>query len=295
MDDSDGVSTLGFPSLPASPGFVETVRAIFRSQLAPLFDSSPMLPGWYPPSPPDNAQDMLRLSLSLSPIDCVPSGASWSACLPLLWWRPTILIWTQDCCQHFSRSSVIRFGASYLRVVGFLLLQCGRQFGRAHSDRLSETCSALAIGSGGPVLVGIPPSSVTGFGHGCAFRSTTYRASDYAQPSGKYGLPLHHPRFLEWIGAPELARLLDKGPSAWLRSLSHEKAIDAARQLHRGVCLMTTNLNILHQYVLCLQGAASKILELTLGSRDFPSAAVAAGAMAPRASVHMEAMGFLRH
>ena len=36
-----------------------------------------------------------------------------------------------------------------------------------------------------------------------------------------------------------------------------------------------------------------KILELTLGSRNFPSAAVAAGAMAPRvrhASVHMEAM-----
>ena len=32
-----------------------------------------------------------------------------------------------------------------------------------------------------------------------------------------------------------------------------EHAIDAARQLHRDVCLMTTNLNILDQYVLCLQ------------------------------------------
>ena len=60
---------------------------------------------------------------------------------------------------------------------------------------------------------------------------------------------------------------------------------------------MTTNLNILDQYVLCLQGKASKILELTLGSRDFPYAAVAAGAMAPRvrrASVHTEAMGLWR-
>ena len=39
------------------------------------------------------------------------------------------------------------------------------------------------------------------------------------------------------------------------------------------------------------------ILELGLGSRDFPSAAVAADAMAPRvhrASVHMEAMGLWR-
>ena len=57
---------------------------------------------------------------------------------------------------------------------------------------------------------------------------------------------------------------------------------------------MTTNLNILDQYALCLHGTASKILELSLGSRDFPSMAVAAGAMAPRvrqAFIHMEAMG----
>ena len=56
---------------------------------------------------------------------------------------------------------------------------------------------------------------------------------------------------------------------------------------------MTTNLNVLDQYVLCLQGTASKILELSLGSRDFPSAAVAAGAGGPRirwAVVQMEAM-----
>ena len=57
---------------------------------------------------------------------------------------------------------------------------------------------------------------------------------------------------------------------------------------------MTTNLSVLDQYVLCLQGMAFKILELSLGSRDFPSAAVAAGAMDPRVrrfSVHMNAMG----
>ena len=118
----------------------------------------------------------------------------------------------------------------------------------------------------GPFLSEISSSNVAGFGHGCAFRSTTYRPSDYAQPSRKYGMPLYHPRFLEWIGAPESARLLDKGPSAWLHSLSCEQAIDAARQLHRDVCLMTTNLNILDQYALCLQGTASKILKLSLGS-----------------------------
>ena len=83
------------------------------------------------------------------------------------------------------------------------------------------------------------------------------------------------------------------GPGMWLHSLSREQSIDAARQLHRDVCLMTTNLDILDQYVLCLQGTASKILELSLGSWDFPSAAVAAGAMGPRAhraAVQMEAV-----
>ena len=63
------------------------------------------------------------------------------------------------------------------------------------------------------------------------------------------------------------------------------------------VCLMTTNLDVFDQYVLCLQGMASKILELSLGSRSFPSEAVAAGALGPRAhraAVQMEAMGLWR-
>ena len=34
---------------------------------------------------------------------------------------------------------------------------------------------------------------------------------DYALPSGEFGIPLHHPRFLEWIGVPESAGLLEMG------------------------------------------------------------------------------------
>ena len=98
-------------------------------------------------------------------------------------------------------------------------------------------------------------------------------------------LTVDHPQFLEWIGVPESARLLDKASSAWLHLLSCEQAIDAARQLHREMCLMTSNLNILDQYVLCLQGTGTKIWELTLGSRDFLSAAVESGAMFPRVRV----------
>ena len=73
---------------------------------------------------------------------------------------------------------------------------------------------------------------------------------------------------------------------------------DAALQLHRDVCLMTSSLNILDQCALCVQGTVTtKILELSLCGRDFPSAAVAAGVLVPqvrRASLHMEAMGLWR-
>ena len=75
-----------------------------------------------------------------------------------------------------------------------------------------------------PFLSELPRSDVGAFGRGCALRNTTHKSSDFAQPSGKYGMPLHHPRFLEWIGAPESGRLLDKGPSAWLHSLSREQS-----------------------------------------------------------------------
>ena len=61
------------------------------------------------------------------------------------------------------------------------------------------------------------------FGDGCAFRNTTYRPSDYATPNGEFGVPMHHPRFLEWIGLPESASLLEKGPGMWLNSLSRDQ------------------------------------------------------------------------
>ena len=150
----------------------------------------------------------------------------------------------------------------------------------------------LCLAQEGPFLSELPQSEVRGFGRGCAFRNTTYRPSDFAQPSEEYGLLLHHPQFLEWIGAPESAHLLDKGPGAWMHSLSREQAIDAARQLHRDMCLMTSNLNVLDKYVLSLQGTATNILDLSLGARYFPSAEVAAEARIPqvrRTAVHMEA------
>ena len=121
-------------------------------------------------------------------------------------------------------------------------------------------------------------------------RNTTYRASDYALPSGEFGIPWYHPQFLEGLASRN--RLVywrwDRG-GGYIR----DQAMDAAVQLHRDVRLMATNLDVLDQYALSLQGTASNILELGLESSDFPSAEVAAGALGPRvrrASMHMEAM-----
>ena len=70
-----------------------------------------------------------------------------------------------------------------------------------------------------------------------------------------------------------------------------------AVQLQRDVCVMQTNLDVLDQYTVFLQGMASKLIERSLGASDFPTAEVAAGALGPRvrrASVQMEAMGLWR-
>ena len=73
--------------------------------------------------------------------------------------------------------------------------------------------------------------------------------------------------------------------------------MDADIQLHQDVCLMATNLDVLNQYALSLQGTAFKILQLGLDPRGFPSAEVAPGALGPRvhrALVQMEAMDLCR-
>ena len=64
----------------------------------------------------------------------------------------------------------------------------------------------------GPFLVERSSSSLRCSGAGRSFRNTTYRPSDYALPSGEFGIPLHHPRFWEWIGVPESDGLLEMGP-----------------------------------------------------------------------------------
>ena len=93
------------------------------------------------------------------------------------------------------------------------------------------------------------------------------------------------------------ACLLEMGAGRWVDHLSRDGAVAAAVQLQRDVGLMQTNLDVLDQYSLVLQGTVSKLIEVCLGARPFPTEGVAAGALGPRvrrASVQMEAMGLWR-
>ena len=89
----------------------------------------------------------------------------------------------------------------------------------------------------GPFLADRSSESIRSLGAGCAFRNTTYRASDYATPVGDYGLPLHHPRFVECIGVPQSTRLIEISGGQWVSKLSRDQAVTAAVHLQRDVGL----------------------------------------------------------
>ena len=101
----------------------------------------------------------------------------------------------------------------------------------AIDDRCETPVPRWRLAREGPFLAERSPESIRSLGAGCAFRNTLYRCSDYDTPSGEFGLPVHHPRFLEWIGVPQSACLLEMGAGRWVDHLSRDGAVAAAVQL----------------------------------------------------------------
>ena len=66
---------------------------------------------------------------------------------------------------------------------------------------------------------------------GCPYRITSYNGPAISDMNPAFGLQLHHPRFLEFIAAPESARLLYRSPTFWVDRLGEEQAIAAAVKL----------------------------------------------------------------
>ena len=57
---------------------------------------------------------------------------------------------------------------------------------------------------------------------GCQYRMTSYDNADVTDVVPAYRLQLHHPRFLEYVGAPESARLQSRPPGYWLHHMDRE-------------------------------------------------------------------------
>ena len=172
-----------------------------------------------------------------------------------------------------------------------------RPFTRPTSSGDREAIPRWRLAREGPFPNERSRASLRVLGKGCAFRHTTHSAENHAIPEGGLGVPLNHSRFLEWLGAPDSAWLLEMSPGHWCDTLSRDQAMSAAMQLHRDACLMQTNLDILDQYALALHGTASKMLQKTIGGAPYPRAEVAFAAPGPharQASVQMEALGLWR-
>ena len=155
----------------------------------------------------------------------------------------------------------------------------------------------MALGPGGTIHKRTFSGLSSSPGEGLCIPTYDLQCRGSHPSGGGLGVPLNHPRFLEWLGAPDSAWLLEMSPGQWCDTLSRDQAMMAAMRLHRDTCLMQTNLDILDQYALALHGTASKLLQKTIGGGPYLRAEVTAAAQgmrAHRASVHMEALGLWR-
>ena len=129
---------------------------------------------------------------------------------------------------------------------------------------------------------------------GCPYQFTSYSGPAFSDLNPAFGLQLHHPWFLEFIGALESARLLYRSLTFWVDHLGEEQAMAAAVNLQRDTGIMLSNLQILSQFVTSLHRMSSEMMSLCMGRVVFPTAEVADLSPAPRAAraaKYMTAMG----
>ena len=132
-------------------------------------------------------------------------------------------------------------------------------------------CAAADTGDIPLIPAGLP---------GCQYQMTSYDSSEVADVDPAYGLQLDHPRFLEYVGTPESARLLTRAPGHWVQTMDKDICVAAALQLQREAGLMTSNLQVLGQFVTSLNRISSEMMRFAFGV--FPSDAVDAILLVPR-------------
>ena len=107
------------------------------------------------------------------------------------------------------------------------------------------------------------------------FRMTSYDDRDSrADLDPAYGIHLHDPRMMEYMGAPESARLLCRSPKYWLEHMGRDRAVAAALRLHNDASLIMTNVQVMAQFVTSLNRTASEVMRMVYDKEPFPTDAV---------------------
>ena len=89
-----------------------------------------------------------------------------------------------------------------------------------------------------------------------------------------YGIHLHDPRMMEYMGAPESARLLGRTPEYWLEHMGRERTAAAALRLHHDASLIMTNVQVMAQFVTSLNRTASEVMRVVYDKEPFPTDAI---------------------
>ena len=98
---------------------------------------------------------------------------------------------------------------------------------------------------------------------------------------------------MEYMGAPESARLLGRSPEYWLEHMGWDRAVAAALRLHHDASLIMTNI----QFVTSLNRTASEVMRTVYAREPFPTDAVhfvTPERRVRRAAQYMAAMGLWR-
>ena len=133
---------------------------------------------------------------------------------------------------------------------------------------------------------------------GCPFRMTSYN-EEHSGPdfTPAYGVQLHDPCLLEYVGAPESARLLSRIPKYWVHHMGSENTLSTALQLQPDAGLILSNVQVLQQLVMALNRTSSDVMRAVHGRRPFPTNAmhqVMPSYRVRRAAHYMTAMGLWR-
>ena len=133
---------------------------------------------------------------------------------------------------------------------------------------------------------------------GCQYRMTSYDDDvDRCDLNPAYGLHFNDPRLLEYVGAPESARLLSRTPEYWMHHMGRDRAMSGALQLQHDAGLILSNLQVLGQFVTSLNRMSSEVMRVAFAHKPFLMEAiqsVAPSHRVRRVAHYMAAMGLWR-